>query len=74
MIEIVISDHQSAFIASRNILDGVIILNEALDEAKRKRIPRFFFKVDFAKAYDSVNWIFLDDMMNGLKFGVRWRK
>lgn len=30
--------------------------------------------MDFSKAYNSVNWVFLDDMMKGLKFGETWRK
>nr|GFB46030.1 RNA-directed DNA polymerase, eukaryota, reverse transcriptase zinc-binding domain protein [Tanacetum cinerariifolium] len=32
-----------------------------------------FFKVDFAKAYDSVRWDYLDDVLNAFGFGTRWR-
>ncbi|GJZ33488.1 RNA-directed DNA polymerase, eukaryota [Tanacetum coccineum] len=31
------------------------------------------FKVDFAKAYDSVRWDFLDDVLSSFGFGSRWR-
>lgn len=55
-------------------MDGVVILNEAIDEAKRRKIPRLFFKVDFSKAYDSVNWKFLEDMMQGFNFCDKWRR
>nr|GFC06439.1 RNA-directed DNA polymerase, eukaryota, reverse transcriptase zinc-binding domain protein [Tanacetum cinerariifolium] len=32
-----------------------------------------FFKGDFAKAYDSVRWDYLDDVPNAFGFGTRWR-
>lgn len=51
----VIGDEQFAFIKRRFILDGVIVLNEIVDDAKKNKENRLFFKVDFAKAYDSVN-------------------
>lgn len=41
----------------------IVFLNEAIDEAKKKRIKRMFFKIDFAKAYNSVDWRFLVLMM-----------
>ncbi|GJT59105.1 RNA-directed DNA polymerase, eukaryota [Tanacetum coccineum] len=31
------------------------------------------FKVDFAKAYDSVRWDFLDDVLEAFGFGFKWR-
>ncbi|GJW79771.1 RNA-directed DNA polymerase, eukaryota, reverse transcriptase zinc-binding domain protein [Tanacetum coccineum] len=32
------------------------------------------FKVDFKKAFDSVNWEFLFDIMSQMNFGSKWRK
>ncbi|GKC50318.1 RNA-directed DNA polymerase, eukaryota [Tanacetum coccineum] len=31
------------------------------------------FKVDFAKAYDSIRWDYLDDVLNSFGFGSKWR-
>ncbi|XP_057810311.1 uncharacterized protein LOC131024792 [Salvia miltiorrhiza] len=70
----IISDNQSAFICGRFILDGVVILNELINEAKKKRLGRIFFKIDFAKAYDSIEWDFIDAMMELLNFDPQWRK
>lgn len=30
-------------------------------------------KIDFAKAFDSVNWEFLDSVMEQMRYGVVWR-
>lgn len=68
----VISWNQSAFLASRNILDGIVVANEVVDEARKKKKKMFMFKIDFAKAYDSVSWYFLLDMLKILGFGERW--
>nr|GEX87361.1 hypothetical protein [Tanacetum cinerariifolium] len=48
-----ISDTQSAFVAKRQILDGPFILNELLNWCKKTKKQALFFKVNFAKAYDS---------------------
>lgn len=73
VLESFISKSQSSFLLGRQILDGVAILNEVIDEAKKKKMNGIFFKVDFKKAYNSIDWGYLDEMMMGLKFGVHWR-
>nr|GFA31247.1 RNA-directed DNA polymerase, eukaryota [Tanacetum cinerariifolium] len=67
-----VSDTQSAFVANRQILDGPFILNEILHWCKRKKKQAMFFKVDFAKAYDSVCWDYLLDVLEAFEFGHTW--
>lgn len=73
MLEKVISINQSAFISGRNIRDGLVAINEVVDFKKKDKIECFIFKVDFEKAYDSVNWNLLDYMMRRLGIGEKWR-
>ncbi|KAJ9556535.1 hypothetical protein OSB04_011149 [Centaurea solstitialis] len=68
-----ISVEQSAFIKGRSILDGVLVANEVVDFLKRKNKKGLIFKVDFEKAYDSVEWSFLLDAMENMGFGLKWR-
>nr|GEZ11567.1 hypothetical protein [Tanacetum cinerariifolium] len=70
----IVSDTQSAFIAERQILDGPFILNEVLHWCKRKNKKSMFFKVDFAKAYDSVRCDYLIDVLEAFGFGPTWCK
>lgn len=74
VIHLLIADCQSAFIKGRQILDGVLIANELVDDVKGKKKEALFFKVDFEKAYDSVSWGFLDFMMRKMGFNEIWRK
>nr|GEW33956.1 RNA-directed DNA polymerase, eukaryota [Tanacetum cinerariifolium] len=63
------SDIQLAFVANRQILDGPFILNELLAWCKRKKKQAMIFKVKFAKAYDSVRWDYLLDVLQAFGFG-----
>nr|GEW35435.1 RNA-directed DNA polymerase, eukaryota, reverse transcriptase zinc-binding domain protein [Tanacetum cinerariifolium] len=61
--------------AIHGILDGPFILNEVLKWCKVKNKQALIFKVDFEKAYDSVRWDFLDDVLykfraSGLKINM----
>ncbi|GJZ84198.1 RNA-directed DNA polymerase, eukaryota, partial [Tanacetum coccineum] len=70
----IVNEVQSAFIAERQILDGPFILNEILQWSKTKKKQSLIFKVDFEKAYDSVRWDFLDDILKKFGFGEKWCK
>ncbi|GJZ21190.1 RNA-directed DNA polymerase, eukaryota, partial [Tanacetum coccineum] len=73
VISDLISDVQTAFLPNRQILDGPFIINELLSWCRHKKQQAMVFKVDFAKAYDSVRWDYLDDVLFSFGFGVKWR-
>ena len=54
------------------MLHGVLIANEVVEEAKRRKKPCLVFKVDYEKAYDSISWEFLTYMMRRLGFCPKW--
>ena len=70
----VISDSQSAFVKGKQILDGILIANEVVDEAKRMNKELLMFKVDFEKAYNLVDLNYPDSVMSNMNFPTLWRK
>ncbi|GJV85190.1 RNA-directed DNA polymerase, eukaryota, partial [Tanacetum coccineum] len=68
-----VNEVQFAFIANRQILDGSFILNDLIYLCKAKKKQSLIFKVDIEKAFDSVRWDFLDDILKKFSFGPRWR-
>lgn len=71
---VLISPCQSSFVTGIQLLDGVLVANEILDQVTTKNIECLMFKVDFEKAYDKVSWDFLRFMMKRMRFGRRWMR
>ncbi|GKC29214.1 RNA-directed DNA polymerase, eukaryota, reverse transcriptase zinc-binding domain protein [Tanacetum coccineum] len=65
----IIGEVQNAFIEGRYILDGVLIANETMEFLKQKKMKGIIFKVDFEKAYDSINWSYLMEIIERMRFG-----
>lgn len=57
----------------RYILDGVLVANETVDFVEKMKSKGLIFKVDFEKAFDSLNWEYLFDILRCMGFGARWR-
>ncbi|KAJ0575381.1 putative RNA-directed DNA polymerase [Helianthus annuus] len=68
----VISQTQSAFVGGRNILDSPLIVSETISWAKKNKKKIMIYKVDFQRAYDSLNWKFLFKMMKFMGFPEQW--
>ncbi|XP_027343173.1 uncharacterized protein LOC113855742 [Abrus precatorius] len=54
VLDSIISEQQSAFIPERNMLDIVLMVNEAVDYVRRHNHKCFVLKLDYEKTYDSV--------------------
>jgi hypothetical protein len=64
----VVANTQTAFIKGRHLVDGVLVINEVVDLAKKSGRECLIFKVDFEKAYDSVDCGFLEYMLRRFNF------
>jgi len=70
----VIRPTQTAFMQGRHILEGVLILHETIHELHRKKMDGVLLKLDFEKAYDKVQWPFLQQVLRMKGFGSLWCK
>lgn len=70
----IISKNRLTFIHERQILDGILVLNEIANEAGRKKKEVIIFKVNFGKAYDSVDWNFIVFGIEKMRFHEKCTK
>ncbi|GKU99946.1 hypothetical protein SLEP1_g12720 [Rubroshorea leprosula] len=54
VLNTIIGENQFAFIEGRQLVDSVVVANEAIDEVRKRKSQCFVFKIDFEKAYDKV--------------------
>ena len=71
----IISDTQSAFVQGRLIIDNVLLAFESMHHINQKRGGKegeMALKLDKSNAYDRVEWICLEKIMEKLGFAERW--
>lgn len=71
----VISETQSAFVAKRLITDNILLAQEAFHALRTNPICKAKFmviKTDMSKAYDRVEWNFLEALMIKMGFAEKW--
>ncbi|KAL9689236.1 hypothetical protein QQ045_033670 [Rhodiola kirilowii] len=70
--------HGTLFVEERSIVGNICLAQQLLSGYARKNISeRVAWKIDLSKAYDSVNWNFLADMLRLLNFPrkfISWMK
>lgn len=67
-----ISEEQFAFFKGRNINESILLVNEVIHARKIQKSDGLIIKIDFSKAYDSVDWSCLIQVMECMKFNQKW--
>ena len=71
----IVSENQSAFVAGRAISDNVLITHEVLHYLKTSDAEKrcsMAVKTDMSKAYDRLEWNFIEHVLLRLGFHRRW--
>lgn len=68
-----VSDCQGVALEGRQIQDLSLIANELLDSRLTSKQDGYVLKLNFYKAFDCVNWEFLDQLLVSYGFSSKWR-
>jgi Reverse transcriptase (RNA-dependent DNA polymerase) len=63
---------QSTFIKDRYIMNNVLAAHEIIHYATKHKQKSIVLTVDFEKAYDKVNWSFVQEMLLSKEFETKW--
>lgn len=67
-----VAANQSAFICGRCIHDNYILVQQTIKLLHHRQVLSLFLKLDISKAFDSVSWSFLLEVLTHLGFGQVW--
>lgn len=70
----IVSNSQGVFVKGKHILDGIFIANECVDDRLKSGKCRVICKLDVERAYDRVDWRFLERVLAKKGFGNRWQR
>ena len=71
----IISENQSAFLSEQLIIDNILVAFEVmhyLEHKKEGKESYMAIKLDMSKAYDKVEWSFVEKVMKKLGFHEKW--
>ncbi|KAA0025507.1 LINE-1 retrotransposable element ORF2 protein [Cucumis melo var. makuwa] len=69
-----IAENQMDFVEGRQIIDAILIANEAICYWRVKKTKEFVLKLDIEKAFDTINLSFIDYIWRMKGYPKRWRK
>jgi len=64
--------NQSAFVRGRSIHDNFLFVQQMVKALHSKKEAHIILKLDISKAFDSVSWSFLIEVLKHLGFGQKW--
>lgn len=65
--------NQSAFIKKRSIHDNFRLVQGTAKMFKQRKTSKLLLKLDITKAFDTVSWPFLLQILSHIGFGSKWR-
>eukprot|EP00253_Pinus_taeda_P014645 PITA_14645 len=72
LLDNLISAEQTGFVEGRKILDGLVVTRAVIHSLKVKKQKGMMIKLDLSKAYDRLNWKYLETVLERFGFHQRW--
>lgn len=72
LLSALVSQVQSAFISRRSMHENFKFVHNTARELHRKKIPSVLMKIDISKAFDTLSWEFIIQILKRRGFGNRW--
>lgn len=72
LLDSMVATNQSAFIRGRCIHDNFMLVQQTIKVLHHRKVSSLFLKLDISKAFDSVAWSFLLEVLAHLGFSNGW--
>lgn len=65
----ILSSDQTCSVPGRSIFENLMLIRDIFDYCEMKNLPLALVKIDQEKAFDRVNWLFLEKVLRKMNFG-----
>eukprot|EP00253_Pinus_taeda_P021359 PITA_21359 len=69
-----ISEEQSGYVEGRQILDNILLAQEMVHTLQIRKKAGMLMQLDLSKAFDKVNWNYLEAVLTAFGFDQKWNK
>ena len=70
VLEVIINNDQTGFISNRFIGENTRLLYDTITYTEAEQLPGLLIIVDYAKAFDTIEWKFIDEVLKIFGFGI----
>ena len=75
LLPLIIHENQCAYVKGRSIFDCTRIIDDIMFYTKENKLSGLLLAIDFEKAFDSLDWTFLNKALSAFNFGqsfIKW--
>ena len=75
VLPLIIHENQCAYVKGRSIFDCTRIIDDIMFYTKENKLSGLLLAIDFEKAFDSLDWTFLNKVLSAFNFGqsfIKW--
>lgn len=71
-LKTLVMSNQTAFIKGRSLMESFLVTREWLTFCSKQKLPAVLYKVDLEKAFDTVDWSFMINLLIERGFPLKW--
>ena len=75
VLQNLVDNDQTGFLKGRSIAENICLINNVISYTESKNIPGLLLFVDFEKAFDTIEWAFVEKTLHHFGFGsslIKW--
>jgi len=75
VLQNLVDNYQTGFLRGRSIAENICLINNVISHTESKNIPGLLVFVDFEKAFDTIEWAFVEKTLHQFSFDsslIKW--